>query len=218
MRVNRYRSSSMEIQQGVPQGSAFGHLLFLLYITDLPVDIHDENLVMFADDINVLISDSDETSLQTKVSNRCLSNRHNTNIFMMDTTFIKPAEKEEINNNYMTSDYTTTIGRCPMVWLPALHSSSSPPSSELWCISLQSCNAGQRWLVWFEILITVLLTMRIILDVMICHLVCRSWHFQGTTLIQKFKQYPPSQTAPHPRGTASFNMNWFNATCDAYVV
>ena len=131
MRVNRYRSSSMEIQQGVPQGSAFGHLLFLLYITDLPVDIHDENLVMFADDINVLISDSDETSLQTKVSNRCLSNRHNTNIFMMDTTFIKPAEKEEINNNYMTSDYTTTIGRCPMVWLPALHSSSSPPSSEL---------------------------------------------------------------------------------------
>ena len=41
-------------------------MLFLLYINDLPVNIHDANLGMFADDINVLISDSDERLLQTK--------------------------------------------------------------------------------------------------------------------------------------------------------
>jgi len=42
-------------------------LLFLLYINNLPVNIHDANLIMFADDINVLVSDSDEILLQTKI-------------------------------------------------------------------------------------------------------------------------------------------------------
>ena len=57
----------MEINQGVPRGSVLSLLLFLLYINDLPVNIHNANLVMFADDINVLISDSDEGLLQTKI-------------------------------------------------------------------------------------------------------------------------------------------------------
>ena len=44
-----------------------GPLLFLLYINDLPTNIHDANLVMFAEDINVLISDGDERLLRTKI-------------------------------------------------------------------------------------------------------------------------------------------------------
>jgi retron-type reverse transcriptase len=65
-KVNTYRSSPLDIEQGVPQGSVLGPLLFLLYINDLPVNFHDARLVMFANDICVLISDSDARELQNK--------------------------------------------------------------------------------------------------------------------------------------------------------
>ena len=65
--MNRYGSSYVKIRHGVPQRSVLGPLLFLLYINDLHLNIHGANLVMFADNINVLITDIDVGAFQNKV-------------------------------------------------------------------------------------------------------------------------------------------------------
>jgi retron-type reverse transcriptase len=54
------------ISHGVPQGSILKPLLFLVYIDDLPLNIQEAKLVLYADDTNMLVTDNND--LQAKIA------------------------------------------------------------------------------------------------------------------------------------------------------
>jgi hypothetical protein len=66
--INSYNSTPRIIKYGIPQGSILGPLLFLLYINDLPQCISDAEVVLFADDTNILVIGKDINTLQRKIN------------------------------------------------------------------------------------------------------------------------------------------------------
>jgi retron-type reverse transcriptase len=58
VKYNGVKSEEMTITTGVPQGSVLGPLLFLLYINDIQYCSELVSVILFADDTNILYSDS----------------------------------------------------------------------------------------------------------------------------------------------------------------
>ena len=65
--VNGCRSNVRRVTSGVPQGSVLGPVLFLVYVNDMPNEIH--NIIkLFADDTKLYSTQNSETPLQTDLN------------------------------------------------------------------------------------------------------------------------------------------------------
>jgi hypothetical protein len=63
-----YVSTTREITHSVPQGSILGPILFLLYINYLPLNVLESNIVLFADDTNILVSGENLNTIQSTLN------------------------------------------------------------------------------------------------------------------------------------------------------
>ena len=68
-KLGTYASTTRAIAHGVPQGSILGPILFLLYINDLPLNVSESNMVLFAGDTNILISGENLNTVQLRLNN-----------------------------------------------------------------------------------------------------------------------------------------------------
>ena len=68
VQFNNHTSEMNIVNCGVPQGSILGPLLFLLYINDMPLVCKQLLFILFADDTNILYSNSDIIQLMNIVN------------------------------------------------------------------------------------------------------------------------------------------------------
>jgi len=65
---HRFQSSSMVMAHGELQDSILGPLLFLVHINDLPLNIQEAKLALYADDTNILVVEKNDEVLQARLS------------------------------------------------------------------------------------------------------------------------------------------------------
>ena len=77
---NNALSTQQNIITGVPQGSILGPLLFLIYINDIVNSSNLASFLIYADDTTTIYSDSDPSSLNSKINNDLINICHWCNV------------------------------------------------------------------------------------------------------------------------------------------
>lgn len=107
--INSAKSSILENNLGVPQGSIVGPFLFIVYINDLSNILPnvDRSIINYADDTNMLIGGEDNTDILSKgikmfeaankwfLGNKLLLNKEKTNVVVFST---KQNRAEKVTN------------------------------------------------------------------------------------------------------------------------
>ena len=105
--VNGNLSDSLDINCGVPQGSLFGPLLFLIYINDLPNCLSEATPRMYADDTNITVVSDSVTEIEQMINNELgnlrewlLANRLSVNVAKTEIMFIGSRQKLATTNKH----------------------------------------------------------------------------------------------------------------------
>ena len=66
--VNGVRSNLSDIKYGVPQGLTLGRLLFIIFMNDLPMACKSSDVLLFADDTNIVGINCSENEMEVDLA------------------------------------------------------------------------------------------------------------------------------------------------------